>query len=291
MDNVKAQVNLTTEKATIEYDTNDYAINDFVTTVQKLGYDVVIDKAELDITGMTCAACSNRIEKILNKTPGVKDATVNLTTEQAMVAYYPGQTDLDTLIGRIRNLGYDAQPKQSEEDQANRKQQELKHKRNKLMISAILSLPLLMTMLVHLFNMHLPDILMNPWFQFILATPIQFIIGWQFYVGAYKNLRNGGANMDVLVALGTSAAYFYSIYEMIKWLTGATNMPHLYFETSAVLITLILFGKYLEARAKSQTTNALSELLNLQAKEARLIDDNGIEKWYRSIKLMLMISC
>ena len=186
MDNVKAQVNLTTEKATIEYDTNDYAINDFVTTVQKLGYDVVIDKAELDITGMTCAACSNRIEKILNKTPGVKDATVNLTTEQAMVAYYPGQTDLDTLIGRIRNLGYDAQPKQSEEDQANRKQQELKHKRNKLMISAILSLPLLMTMLVHLFNMHLPDILMNPWFQFILATPIQFIIGWQFYVGAYK---------------------------------------------------------------------------------------------------------
>ena len=126
--------------------------------------------------------------------------------------------------------------------------------------------------------MHLPDILMNPWFQFILATPIQFIIGWQFYVGAYKNLRNGGANMDVLVALGTSAAYFYSIYEMIKWLTGATNMPHLYFETSAVLITLILFGKYLEARAKSQTTNALSELLNLQAKEARLIDDNGMEK-------------
>ena len=135
-----------------------------------------------------------------------------------------------------------------------------------------------MTMLVHLFNMHLPDILMNPWFQFILATPIQFIIGWQFYVGAYKNLRNGGFNMDVLVALGTSAAYFYSIYEMIKWFSGATNMPHLYFETSAVLITLILFGKYLEARAKSQTTNALSELLNLQAKEARLIDDNGMEK-------------
>ena len=263
MDNVKAQVNLTTEKATIEYDTNDYAINDFVTTVQKLGYDVVIDKAELDITGMTCAACSNRIEKVLNKAPGVKDATVNLTTEQAMVTYYPGQTDLDTLIGRIRNLGYDAQPKQSEEDQATRKQQELKHKRNKLIISTILSLPLLMTMLVHLFNMHLPDILMNPWFQFILATPIQFIIGF---------------NMDVLVALGTSAAYFYSIYEMIKWFSGATNMPHLYFETSAVLITLILFGKYLEARAKSQTTNALSELLNLQAKEARLIDDNGMEK-------------
>lgn len=118
-----------------------------------------------------------------------------------------------------------------------------------------------MLMFVHLFNMHIPSLFMNPWFQFILATPVQFIIGWQFYVGAYKNLRNGGANMDVLVAVGTSAAYFYSIYEMLRWLSGVTTQPHLYFETSAVLITLILFGKYLEARAKSQTTNALGELL------------------------------
>jgi len=116
---------------------------------------------------------------------------------------------------------------------------------------------------------------MNPWFQFILATPVQFIIGWQFYVGAYKNLRNGGANMDVLVAVGTSAAYFYSIYEMLRWLSGVTTQPHLYFETSAVLITLILFGKYLEARAKSQTTNALGELLSLQAKEARIFKDGN----------------
>ncbi|MEJ7260174.1 heavy metal translocating P-type ATPase, partial [Staphylococcus epidermidis] len=95
---------------------------------------------------------------------------------------------------------------------------------------------------------------------------VQFIIGWQFYKGAYKNLKNGSANMDVLVALGTSAAYFYSIYEMFKWLNHTTQMPHLYFETSAVLITLILFGKYLETKAKTQTTNALGELLSLQAK-------------------------
>ncbi|SUM59096.1 copper-transporting ATPase copA [Staphylococcus petrasii] len=278
MDHVDAQVNLTTEKANIKYASSEYKVNDFVEIVQKLGYDVATDKAELDITGMTCAACSNRIEKVLNKTAGVKQATVNLTTEQAAIDYYPGQTDVDTLIGRIQKLGYDAERKQTEEEQTSRKERELKHKRNKLIISAILSLPLLMTMLVHLFNMHLPDILMNPWFQFILATPIQFIIGWQFYVGAYKNLRNGGANMDVLVALGTSAAYFYSIYEMIKWLVGTTTTPHLYFETSAVLITLILFGKYLEARAKSQTTNALSELLNLQAKEARIVSDDGTQQ-------------
>lgn len=278
MDDVTAQVNLTTEKANIEYDANEHSVSDFVNTVQKLGYDVATDKTELDITGMTCAACSNRIEKVLNKTAGVKQASVNLTTEQASIDYYPSQTNIDTLIERIRKLGYDAQPKQTEAEQASRKELELKHKRNKLIVSAILALPLLMTMFVHLFNMHLPDILMNPWFQFVLATPIQFIIGWQFYVGAYKNLRNGGANMDVLVALGTSAAYFYSIYEMVKWLMGTTHMPHLYFETSAVLITLILFGKYLEARAKSQTTNALSELLNLQAKEARIIAEDGSQQ-------------
>src|SRR5690606_6959509 len=153
------------------------------------------------------------------------------------------------------------------------KEKELQGKKIKLIVSAILSLPLLVTMLVHLFNMNIPDIFMNPWFQFALATPVQFIIGWQFYVGAYKNLKNGGANMDVLVALGTSAAYFYSLYEAIKTIGNPEYMPHLYFETSAVLITLILFGKYLEARAKSQTTNALSELLNLQAKEARVIRD------------------
>jgi len=146
----------------------------------------------------------------------------------------------------------------------------------KLIISAVLAAPLLVTMVVHLFNMNLPDIFMNPWFQFALATPVQFIIGWQFYVGAYKNLRNGGANMDVLVALGTSAAYFYSLYEALKTIGNPGYMPHLYFETSAVLITLILFGKYLEARAKNQTTNALSSLLSLQAKEARIIR-NGEE--------------
>ncbi|MBI5973086.1 heavy metal translocating P-type ATPase [Staphylococcus caledonicus] len=278
MDHVDAQVNLTTEKANIEYDANTYTVSDFVSTIQKLGYDVATDKTELDITGMTCAACSNRIEKVLNKTSGVKQANVNLTTEQAAIDYYPSQTDVDTLIGRIQNLGYNAQPKQTEEQQASRKEKELKHKRNKLIVSAVLALPLLMTMLIHLFNMNLPHILMNPWFQLILATPIQFIIGWQFYAGAYKNIRNGGANMDVLVVLGTSAAYFYSIYQMVKWLIGTTTTPHLYFETSAVLITLILFGKYLEARAKSQTTNALSELLNLQAKEARIITEDGTER-------------
>ncbi|MCJ7840915.1 heavy metal translocating P-type ATPase [Lederbergia sp. NSJ-179] len=276
MDGVKAQVNLTTEKATVDYDSGKTSIEDITKKIENVGYGVLMEKTELDVFGMTCAACSTRIEKVLNKQEGVKFATVNLTTESATVEYNPEIVDQKALIEKIRNIGYDAKPKTETEEKQTYKEKELQHKKTKLIISAVLSVPLLLTMLVHLFGMNLPEIFMNPWFQFALATPIQFIIGWQFYVGAYKNLKSGGANMDVLVALGTSAAYFYSLYEALKTIGNPTYMPHLYFETSAVLITLILFGKYLEARAKSQTTNALSSLLNLQAKEARIIR-NGKE--------------
>ncbi|WP_039069184.1 heavy metal translocating P-type ATPase [Staphylococcus shinii] len=274
MDDVEANVNATTENATITYNPSSTTPTDLSNTIEKTGYGILNDKVDLEVTGMTCAACSNRIEKVLNRTDGVDEANVNLTTENATIIYNPNSTSVETLIKKIQKLGYDAQLKKEADEKQSHKALELKHKLTKLVISAILALPLLLTMFVHLFNMHLPSILMNPWFQFILATPIQFIIGWQFYVGAYKNLRNGSANMDVLVALGTSAAYFYSLYEMVKWLNNTNYTPHLYFETSAVLITLILFGKYLEARAKSQTTNALSELLNLQAKEARVLRNN-----------------
>ncbi|PTU86532.1 heavy metal translocating P-type ATPase [Staphylococcus pasteuri] len=273
LDDVTAQVNITTEQATIDDHQGQYHTEDYVNEIQHLGYDVVKESVELTISGMTCAACSNRIEKVLNKIDGVINANVNLTTEQATVEYYRGVVNSDDFISKIQNLGYDAKVKEGQNQYSN-KDKRLKKQLTKLVIAAILSIPLLATMLVHLFHMPLPSIFMNPWFQFILATPVQFIIGWQFYKGAYKNLKNGSANMDVLVALGTSAAYFYSIYEMFKWLNHTTQMPHLYFETSAVLITLILFGKYLETKAKTQTTNALGELLSLQAKEARVIKDN-----------------
>lgn len=271
INDVDATVNVTTEKATVAYNPKSTTIDDLTHSIEKTGYGVLTEKAELDVIGMTCAACSNRIEKVLNRDAGVEHANVNLTTENATIAYNPEMTSIDDLIKKIQKIGYDAKPKQAASEKSSQKEQELKHKRTKLIISAILAAPLLLTMFVHLFGMQIPHIFMNPWFQFALATPVQFIIGWQFYVGAYKNLRNGSANMDVLVALGTSAAYFYSLYEMIKWLSLTNYTPHLYFETSAVLITLILFGKYLETRAKTQTTNALSELLNLQAKEARVL--------------------
>ncbi|WP_145232797.1 heavy metal translocating P-type ATPase [Staphylococcus arlettae] len=268
---VVATVNPTTEKATVDYDPNSTSLETITETVQNTGYGVITETTELDVLGMTCAACSTRVEKILNRTDGVSQANVNLTTEQANIAYNPEVTTPEALIARIQNIGYDAQLKATAGDKVSQKSKELKRKRLKLIISAILSLPLLLTMFVHLFNLPMPAILMNPHFQLTLATIVQFGIGWQFYIGAYKSLRSGSANMDVLVALGTSAAYFYSLFETIKWIVQPQITPHLYFETSAVLITLILLGKYLEARAKSQTTNALSTLLNLQAKEARVI--------------------
>ncbi|MBM0782323.1 heavy metal translocating P-type ATPase, partial [Staphylococcus epidermidis] len=209
LDEVNANVNPSTEKATIEYNPNVTSLEDIANTIQKTGYGVLTEKVDLDVMGMTCAACSNKIEKVLNRISGVNKATVNLTTESATVEYNPDMTSVDEFQQRIKNLGYEAQPKKEASEKSSQKEKQLKRQLIKLVVSAVLAAPLLMTMFVHLFGIQIPHIFMNPWFQFVLATPVQFVIGWQFYVGAYKNLRNGSANMDVLVALGTSAAFFY----------------------------------------------------------------------------------
>lgn len=274
---IDAKVNLALENASIQYDSDSISSDQIVNKIEKLGYGVTPEKVIFDVTGMTCAACSNKIEKVLNKMDGVSNASVNLSSEVANVSYYPGLVNEEQLIERIEKLGYGAKQQADEQQKEDRKQQEIKKMKTKLIISAILSIPLLFTMGVHLFNAPMPDFLMNPWFQMALATPVQFIIGWQFYVGSYKNLRNGSANMDVLVALGTSAAYFYSVYEGFQTIGNPAYEPHLYFETSAILITLILLGKYFETLAKGRTTQALSKLLDLQAKEARVLID-GEEK-------------
>ncbi len=273
MDGVDAKVNLAMEKASIDYDSEQVSAEDISARIEKLGYGVQTDKVELDVYGMTCAACSTRIEKVLNKMDGIQEASVNLANETAQVEYTPGLVSLDDIIARIQKLGYDAEERADREEKSSQKEEELKKKRIKLYISALLSLPLLYTMFDHLFGLPIPGLLMNPWFQLILATPVQFIIGWQFYEGAYKNLKNKTANMDVLVALGTSAAYFYSLAEAIQTIGNPGKEPHLYFETSAILITLILLGKYFEAIAKGRTTQAISSLLNLQAKEASVLRD------------------
>ena len=225
---VEANVNLTTEKASINYDPDMVTIEDIKETIERLGYQVAVEKMEINISGMTCAACSNRIEKVLNRQEGVERASVNLAAESAVIEYHPGITSEDALIEVIEKLGYGAKAKSDREEKQARKSKEIKRMRIKLIASAILSFPLLVTMLDHLFGLPVPKLLMNPWFQFALATPVQFVIGWPFYKGAFRSLRGGSANMDVLVAMGTSAAYVYSIYEGIKAMTVPGYEAHLY---------------------------------------------------------------
>ena len=232
------------------------------------------EHAEFKITGMTCASCSARIDKVVNKLDGVSQATVNLTTEKATVDYDADKLSRAEIIERIERIGFGAAEITEEMDLDAEKEAEERKLKRKLIISVILTTPLLITMLDHLFGMNLPAILMNPWFQLALATPVQFYVGWQFYVGAFKRLRSFSANMDTLVVMGTSAAYFYSLYEGIMWQLGYTQHPHLYFEASAMIITLIMFGKYLEHKAKSQTSTAIGKLLSMQAKEARVLRED-----------------
>jgi len=277
IDGVEAQVNLTTEKANIHYDPDVMSFDDISEKIEHLGFGVQSEKLEFDVLGMTCAACSNRVEKVLNKQEGITNASVNLPNETATIEYNPGLTNEDKILDAIQSIGYDAKPKSDQMEKDTQKEKQMKRMQIKLIVSVILSIPLLLTMLDHLLGISVPNLLMNPWFQFALATPVQVVIGWQFYEGAYKNLRSGSANMDVLVALGTSAAYFYSLYESMLTINDPTYTPHLYFETSAILITLILFGKYLYTNAKSRTTQAISKLLSLQAREARVLR-NGKEE-------------
>lgn len=233
-----------------------------------------MEKAEFKISGMTCAACSSRIERVLSRTEGIDQANVNLVTEKASIEYDQSHVDMDQVFEKVKQLGYEPIALETADEAKARKNQELNRQKMKFIIAMILSLPLLYTMVGHfsfLSFLPLPHVMTEPWFQFILATPVQFILGWQFYKGGYGALRNKSANMDVLVALGTSAAYFYSIYMWIIH-AGEKHIP-LYFETSAVLITLILLGKYFEAKAKGHASDAINKLLSLQVKEARVERD------------------
>ncbi|ARJ50252.1 heavy metal translocating P-type ATPase [Staphylococcus lutrae] len=228
------------------------------------------------ISGMTCAACSARIEKVLNRQEGIDNISVNLVMENGTVKYDPSKITIDEIYERVAKIGYEAFPMETQAETEKRKSSELKRQKYKFIISLILSLPLLYTMFGHfafLSFIPVPNLFMNGWFQFILATPIQFVLGGQFYVGAYKSLSNKSANMDVLVAMGTSAAYFYSIYLMLTHI-NSTHHVALYFETSAVLITLILLGKYFEMRAKGHASDAISKLAALQVKDAE-VERNG----------------
>ncbi|WP_100488772.1 heavy metal translocating P-type ATPase [Sporolactobacillus pectinivorans] len=279
MEGVEANVNLALEKAKVTIDGERAKPEDVVQRIEKLGYGVRAQRLDVDILGMTCASCATRIEKGLNRLAGVVSAQVNLATESGTVVFQPGITEPNAIYNQVKKLGYKAVPKQSQAE--DEKAKELRGKLQKLILSAVLSLPLLYTMIAHLpFNtgLPIPHLLMNPWFQLVVAGIVQFYIGGQFYVSGTKALLNKSANMDVLVALGTSAAYFYSTFEALRYQFAGLIHPDLYFETSAILITLVLLGKYFETRAKRRTTAAITQLMGLQAKEATVIEDGKERK-------------
>ncbi|KPG95046.1 metal ABC transporter ATPase [Pseudomonas sp. RIT-PI-q] len=257
-------VNLATEQARVQAPSD--SLPALMDAVQQAGYSVPQQSLELSIDGMTCASCVGRVERALAKVPGVKSVSVNLANERAHLELL-GQIDPQTLIAAVTKAGYSASVWEVEHPQTDNQQARLHRERWVLIMAIALALPLVLPMLLQPFGVHW---MLPAWVQFALATPVQFIFGARFYVAAWKAVRAGAGNMDLLVALGTSAGYGLSLYQ---WATAAGGMPHLYFEASAVVIALVLLGKYLESRAKRQTASAIRALEALRPERAIQVID------------------
>ncbi len=263
-----ASVNLATERAEVQL-ASPVAVQTLTDAVQRAGYTVPHDTATLAVTGMTCASCVARVERALAKLPGVLAAEVNLATEQARVTRLAGSAATPTLIEALQRAGYEGRDLSATEGLAGLKGPALIEGR-RVAVAALLSAPLVLPMAGDLAGVHwmLPAL-----WQFVLATPVQFWLGARFYRAGWHALRAGTGNMDLLVAIGTSAAYGLSL---VQWLRAPEAMPHLYFESAAVVITLVLLGKWLESRAKRQTTDAIRALNALRPDTARVRRD-GVE--------------
>ncbi len=256
---VAATVNFASERATVEVANAELAPATLIEAIRKAGYDVPPQSVELAIDGMTCAACSARIEKALNRLPGVQ-ASVNLASETARVHYTPGLASVDALVSAVRETGYEARERVMATEALEKARRQAAYRKElwRFWLAAALTLPFLAQMAVMLASGSHADWLPR-WLQWLLATPVQFWVGKRFYVGAFHALRGGGANMDVLVALGTSIAYVFSA---VVTLLGLAPL-HVYFEASVMIITLVLMGKLLEARAKARASAAIESLLKL----------------------------
>lgn len=266
---LSVNVNLMLGKGTISYDRTQLQPADIINKIRDLGYEVSEEQLELLILGMSCAACSARVEKKLNSLPGVQEAAVNLTTNKANIKFIPAMITLSEIRKAVEDLGYGV--RLSGELQHREIAETMRREKNwqlaRFVIAVLFTLPLAMMMV----STHLGrQFTLNPWLQLTLATPVQFFAGWPFYRGAYHSLKTGGANMDVLVALGTSVAYFYSLISLLA------GWGLYYFESAAMLMTIILLGKLLEAVAKGKTSEAIEKLMGLQAKTARVIRE-GVE--------------
>ncbi len=274
------QVNFAAEQAAVSFDPAQLKVKDVVAKISSSGYSVPINKVEFPVTGMTCTNCAANIERALNKkVPGIVSASVNFASERATVEYIPGAATMSDMISAIEAAGYGAiSPEEvSEEEDVEQKarQVEIQNQTRKFIAGVIFAFPLFVLSMTRDFGLIGPwsHAAWVNWFFWALATPVQFYTGWDYYVNGLKSLRNKSANMDVLVAMGSSVAYFYSLALLISPALG----QHVYFETSAVIITLIKLGKMLESRTKGRTGGAIRKLIGLRPKTATIIE-NEIEK-------------
>ncbi len=274
----EATVNLATEKATVVYDPTLVRNTDFLALIRDLGYDVATAKVELPIQGMTCANCALTIERTLKRMEGVVSVHVNLATERAHVEYLPGVVSLAAIQQAIREVGYEVlvagEGEVAEDVERAAREAEIRTQTRKFWVGLALAVPLFVLSMgrdLGLWGMWAHGAGLN-WLFFALATPVQFYVGWDYYVGGFKSLRARSANMDVLIAMGSSAAYLYSVAVLLFPAIG----DHTYFETSALIITLIKLGKMLEARAKGRTSEAIKKLMGLRPKMAHVVR-NGVE--------------
>jgi P-type Cu+ transporter len=266
-----AIVNLSSERAAVEFNPELTGLDELVARVQRAGYGVATGEADLLIRRLSDDNDARRLEKSLTAMEGVLEAQVNYAAERARIRYIPTITSQSDLRRAVHSAGFEAVEVggEAEDAEAKARQAEITSQRRLLIIGLIFTIPLFLLAMSHDLGLLPMAWTHGPWLNWImfaLATPVQFYVGGQFYVGAYKSLRNGSANMDVLVAMGTSAAYFYSLPIALGLIGG-----HVYFETAAVIITLIKLGKYLEAQAKGRTSEAIKKLMGLRAKTARIV--------------------
>lgn len=266
-----ATVNLSSERATVTFDPAMTGLDTLIGRVERAGYGVATGEADLVIRRLSDDNDARRLEKALNALEGVQEAQVSYATERARVRYIPTLVSQTDLRRAVESTGFETVEAggTAEDAEAAAREAEITQQRRDLIIGLLFTIPLFLLAMSRDLGLLPMSLAHNPWLDwvmFALATPVQFYVGRQYYIGAYKALRNGSANMDVLVAMGSSAAYFYSLPIVFGLLSG-----HVYFETAAVIITLIKLGKYLEARAKGRTSEAIKKLMGLQARTARIV--------------------
>jgi Cu+-exporting ATPase len=264
----KADVNFASEKAFIEYDPSRVNLAKIKDTISQLGYRVAARKSVFPVSGMTCASCVSRVEKALSGVPGVISASVNLASEKATVEYLEG-TDITGMQRAVAEAGYELGSEAATlEDVTSAAQREIRDLRNSFIFAFVLAVMIMALSMG-------PDFLEKPYLLWALATPVQFRTGWRFYKGAWGALRHKTTDMNTLIAVGTSAAYFYSMIAVVApGLFAAAGIEHgLYFDTSSMIIALILMGRFLEVRAKGQTSEAIKRLIGLRPKTATVIRD------------------